>query len=151
MATVRALLGPTNTGKTHRAITRMLEHPTGAIALPLRLLAREVFERVAGEVGRGRVALVTGEERILPRGRPDYVVSTTEAMPTRAASPGHDAFDFVAIDEVQLVAHGERGHVFTERLSTRAARGRRGCSARARPPGSSRRSSPPRRSKRRPG
>lgn len=116
MATVRALLGPTNTGKTHRAITRMLEHPTGAIALPLRLLAREVFERVAGEVGRGRVALVTGEERILPRGRPDYVVSTTEAMPTRAASPGHDAFDFVAIDEVQLVAHGERGHVFTERL-----------------------------------
>lgn len=104
-----ALLGPTNTGKTHRAVERMLEHESGMIGLPLRLLAREVYDRVSARVGEDRVALVTGEEKRVPR-RPDYWVCTTEAMPlTRDV-------DFVAIDEVQLATHDERGHVFTDRL-----------------------------------
>jgi ATP-dependent RNA helicase SUPV3L1/SUV3 len=104
-----ALLGPTNTGKTHRAIERMLEHESGMIGLPLRLLAREVFDRVASKVGRDRVALVTGEEKIVPP-RARYYVSTVEAMPAERDVA------FVAIDEIQLVAHRERGHVFTDRL-----------------------------------
>ncbi len=104
-----ALLGPTNTGKTHRAVERMLEHGSGMIGLPLRLLAREVYDRVSARVGEDRVALVTGEEKRVPR-RPDYWVCTTEAMPlTREV-------DFVAVDEVQLATHDERGHVFTDRL-----------------------------------
>lgn len=111
-----ALLGPTNTGKTHQAVERMLEHESGMIGLPLRLLAREVYDRVSTRVGRDRVALVTGEEKRVPR-RPDYWVCTTEAMPI-----GLDV-DFIAVDEVQLAAHDERGHVFTERLLH--ARGRR--------------------------
>jgi len=111
-----ALLGPTNTGKTHRAVERMLEHTSGMIGLPLRLLAREVYDRVSARVGEDRVALVTGEEKRVPR-RPDYWVCTTEAMPM-----SHEV-DFVAIDEVQLASHDERGHVFTERLLH--ARGRR--------------------------
>ncbi|MET0793304.1 MAG: helicase-related protein [Polyangiaceae bacterium] len=111
-----ALLGPTNTGKTHRAVERMLEHPSGMIGLPLRLLAREVYDRVSARVGEDRVALITGEEKRVPR-RPDYWVCTTEAMPT-----SHEV-DFVAIDEIQLATHDERGHVFTERLLH--ARGRR--------------------------
>ncbi|HEY3252521.1 MAG TPA: helicase-related protein [Polyangiaceae bacterium] len=111
-----ALLGPTNTGKTHRAVERMLEHESGMIGLPLRLLAREVYDRVSARVGEDRVALVTGEEKRVPR-RPDYWVCTTEAMPL-----SHEV-DFVAIDEVQLAGHDERGHVFTERLLH--ARGRR--------------------------
>lgn len=111
-----ALLGPTNTGKTHRAIERMLEHPNGMIGLPLRLLAREVYDRVSARIGEDRVALVTGEEKRVPR-RPDYWVCTTEAMPMS------QEVDFVAIDEVQLASHDERGHVFTERLLH--ARGRR--------------------------
>ncbi|HKO47163.1 MAG TPA: helicase-related protein, partial [Polyangiaceae bacterium] len=111
-----ALLGPTNTGKTHRAVERMLEHSSGMIGLPLRLLAREVYDRVSARVGEDRVALVTGEEKRVPR-RPDYWVCTTEAMPM-----SHEV-DFVAIDEVQLASHDERGHVFTERLLH--ARGRR--------------------------
>ncbi|HEY4103784.1 MAG TPA: helicase-related protein, partial [Polyangiaceae bacterium] len=111
-----ALLGPTNTGKTHRAIERMLEHESGMIGLPLRLLAREVYDRVSTRVGQDRVALVTGEEKRVPK-RPDFWVCTTEAMPvTREV-------DFVAIDEIQLAAHDERGHVFSERLLH--ARGRR--------------------------
>jgi ATP-dependent RNA helicase SUPV3L1/SUV3 len=104
-----ALLGPTNTGKTHRAVERMLEHPSGMIGLPLRLLAREVYDRVSARVGEDRVALVTGEEKRVPR-RPDYWVCTTEAMPL-----SRDV-DFLAVDEVQLAGHDERGHVFTERL-----------------------------------
>src|SRR6185369_17334616 len=76
-----ALLGPTNTGKTYRAIERMLEHESGMIGLPLRLLAREVYDRVTARVGEGRVALMTGEEKRLPP-RPDYWVCTVEAMPT---------------------------------------------------------------------
>jgi ATP-dependent RNA helicase SUPV3L1/SUV3 len=111
-----ALLGPTNTGKTHRAVERMLDHTSGMIGLPLRLLAREVYDRVSGRIGEDRVALVTGEEKRVPR-RPDYWVCTTEAMPL-----SHEV-DFVAIDEIQLASHDERGHVFTERLLH--ARGRR--------------------------
>src|SRR6185503_16655002 len=111
-----ALLGPTNTGKTHRAVERMLEHESGMIGLLLRLLAREVYDRVSARVGEDRVALVTGEEKRVPR-RPDFWVCTTEAMPlTREV-------DFVAVDEVQLATHDERGHVFTDRLLH--ARGRR--------------------------
>lgn len=104
-----ALLGPTNTGKTHRAVERMLEHSSGMIGLPLRLLAREVYDRVSARVGEDRVALVTGEEKRVPR-RPDYWVCTTEAMPLT------QEVDFVAVDEVQLATHEERGHVFTDRL-----------------------------------
>ena len=111
-----ALLGPTNTGKTHRAVERMLEHDSGMIGLPLRLLAREVYDRVTRRVGEDKVALITGEEKRVPR-HPDYWVCTTEAMPlTREV-------DFVAVDEVQLATHDERGHVFTDRLLH--ARGRR--------------------------
>lgn len=104
-----ALLGPTNTGKTHKAVERMLEHASGMIGLPLRLLAREVYDRVSARLGQERVALVTGEEKRIPQ-RPDYWVCTTEAMPL-----GRDV-DFLAVDEVQLATHEERGHVFTDRL-----------------------------------
>jgi ATP-dependent RNA helicase SUPV3L1/SUV3 len=104
-----AELGPTNTGKTHRAIERMLEHDTGMIGLPLRLLAREVYDRVTARVGEGRVALMTGEEKRLPP-RADYWICTVEAMPTDRR------VDFLAVDEIQLAAHRERGHVFTDRL-----------------------------------
>jgi ATP-dependent RNA helicase SUPV3L1/SUV3 len=109
MAAITALLGPTNTGKTHHAIERMLEHASGMIGLPLRLLAREVYDRVTARVGESRVALVTGEEQRIPR-RPSYWVATVEAMPVE-----HEV-DFVAVDEVQLAAHSQRGHVFTARL-----------------------------------
>jgi len=106
---LHALLGPTNTGKTHRAIERMLDFESGVMGLPLRLLAREVYDRVTTRVGEQAVALVTGEEKRIPA-RPRYWICTTEAMPrdTRA--------DFVAVDEIQLVGHPERGHVFTDRL-----------------------------------
>jgi ATP-dependent RNA helicase SUPV3L1/SUV3 len=106
---VVAELGPTNTGKTHRAIERMLEHDTGMMGLPLRLLAREVYDRVTARVGEGRVALMTGEEKRLPP-HPDYWICTVEAMPT------DKRVDFLAVDEIQLAAHRERGHVFTDRL-----------------------------------
>ena len=105
---VTAVLGPTNTGKTHYAIDRMLAHRTGVIGLPLRLLAREVYDRIVKARGPSVVALVTGEERIVPD-RVQYWVATTEAMPEVGA-------DFVAIDEIQLCADPERGHVFTDRL-----------------------------------
>ncbi len=104
-----AVLGPTNTGKTHLAVERMLGYATGMIGLPLRLLAREIYDRVASLRGPRQVALITGEERILPP-RPNYFVCTVESMPTDRA------VDFVAIDEVQLAADLERGHVFTDRL-----------------------------------
>jgi len=106
---VLAVLGPTNTGKTHYAIERMLAHRTGVIGLPLRLLAREVFERIKAVRGPSVVALVTGEERIVPE-RAQYWVCTVEAMPEGIGA------DFVAIDEIQLCADPERGHVFTDRL-----------------------------------
>ncbi|MEO1908927.1 MAG: helicase-related protein [Paracoccus sp. (in: a-proteobacteria)] len=105
---VTAILGPTNTGKTHEAISRMLGHRTGVIGLPLRLLAREVYDRIVKARGPSVVALVTGEERIVPD-RVQYWVATTEAMPDIAT-------DFVAIDEIQLCADPGRGHVFTDRL-----------------------------------
>jgi ATP-dependent RNA helicase SUPV3L1/SUV3 len=112
---ITALLGPTNTGKTHRALERMLEHASGAIGVPLRLLAREVYDKLTTRVGERRVALVTGEEKRVPP-NPSYWVCTIEAMPADLA------VDFVAIDEVQLAAHDQRGHVFTDRLLR--ARGR---------------------------
>ena len=108
-ARVTAVLGPTNTGKTHYAIERMLAHRTGVIGLPLRLLAREVYDRIVKARGPSVVALVTGEERIVPD-RTQYWVCTTEAMPLEIGA------DFVAIDEIQLCADPERGHVFTDRL-----------------------------------
>jgi ATP-dependent RNA helicase SUPV3L1/SUV3 len=106
---VIAVLGPTNTGKTHRAIERMLEFESGMMGLPLRLLAREVYDRVTTRLGEQAVALVTGEEkRVPPRAR--YWICTVEAMPRELA------VEFVAVDEIQLIAHPERGHVFTDRL-----------------------------------
>ncbi|MDQ0546952.1 ATP-dependent RNA helicase SUPV3L1/SUV3 [Methylobacterium brachiatum] len=104
-----AVLGPTNTGKTHLAIERMLVHPTGMIGLPLRLLAREVYLRVVAKVGPEKVALVTGEEKIKPD-RPRYWICTIEAMPRDLDVA------YVAIDEIQLAADMDRGHVFTDRL-----------------------------------
>lgn len=112
---VTAVLGPTNTGKTHLAIERMVAHPTGMIGLPLRLLAREVYQRVVEKVGADAVALVTGEEKIKPA-RPRFWVCTVEAMPRDLA------VDFVAIDEIQLGADLDRGHVFTDRLLNRRGR-----------------------------
>ncbi len=106
---VTAVLGPTNTGKTHLAIERMLAHPTGMIGLPLRLLAREVYLRVVAKVGPEKVALVTGEEKIKPD-RPRYWICTIEAMPRDLDVA------FVAVDEIQLAADMDRGHVFTDRL-----------------------------------
>ena len=106
---VTAVLGPTNTGKTHLAIERMLGHESGMIGLPLRLLAREVYDKIAARVGADKVALITGEEKIKPE-RARYWVSTVEAMPRDVE------VDFLAIDEIQLCADFERGHVFTDRL-----------------------------------
>ncbi|MEW9919486.1 helicase-related protein [Marimonas sp. MJW-29] len=106
---VVAILGPTNTGKTTYAIERMLGHRTGVIGLPLRLLAREVYDRIVQLRGPSVVALVTGEERIVPP-RTQYWVCTVEAMPEGMGA------DFVAVDEIQLCADPERGHVFTDRL-----------------------------------
>ncbi len=108
-ATVTAVLGPTNTGKTHYAIERMLAHRTGVIGLPLRLLAREVYDRIVGLRGPSVVALMTGEERIVPA-RAQYWVCTVESMPTDIGA------DFLAVDEIQLCADPDRGHVFTDRL-----------------------------------
>ena len=104
-----AVLGPTNTGKTHYAIERMLGYRTGIIGLPLRLLAREVYDRIVAVRGPSVVALVTGEERIVPP-RTQYWVCTVEAMPEGMGC------DFLAVDEIQLCADPERGHVFTDRL-----------------------------------
>ena len=106
---ITAVLGPTNTGKTHYAIERMLAHRTGVIGLPLRLLAREVYDRIVAIRGPSVVALVTGEERIVPE-RTQYWVCTVEAMPEGMGA------DFVGIDEIQLCADPERGHIFTDRL-----------------------------------
>ena len=112
---VTAVLGPTNTGKTHYAIERMTAHATGMIGLPLRLLAREVYQRVVEKAGPGAVALVTGEEKIKPE-RPRFWISTVEAMPRDLS------VEFVAIDEIQLAADLDRGHVFTDRLLNQRGR-----------------------------
>jgi ATP-dependent RNA helicase SUPV3L1/SUV3 len=108
-ARVWAVLGPTNTGKTHLAVERMLGHSSGMIGLPLRLLAREVYDRIVRIKGVGHVALVTGEERIVPSSA-RYFVATVEAMPLDRP------FSFIAVDEIQLCADPDRGYIFTDRL-----------------------------------
>src|SRR4051812_26540629 len=112
---VTAVLGPTNTGKTHLAIERMLAHSSGIIGLPLRLLAREVYNKIADRVGSEAVALITGEEKIKPK-NPRYWVSTVEAMPRDLD------VSFLAVDEVQIASDLERGHVFTDRILNRRGR-----------------------------
>lgn len=114
-AGVTAVLGPTNTGKTHLAIERMLAHSSGMIGLPLRLLAREVYNKVVERVGPENAALITGEEKIKPS-NPRFWIATVEAMPRDLD------LAFVAIDEVQLGADFERGHVFTDRMLNRRGR-----------------------------
>ena len=109
MTTLKAILGPTNTGKTHYAIERMLGYGTGMIGLPLRLLAREVYDRVVAAKGYASAALITGEERICPP-TARYFVCTVESMPTDIRP------DFLAIDEIQLAEDDDRGHVFTDRI-----------------------------------
>lgn len=106
---VSAVLGPTNTGKTHLAIERMLAHESGMIGLPLRLLAREVYNRICERVGAHQVALITGEEKITPP-KARYFICTVEALPRKTDVA------FVAIDEVQLAGDLERGHIFTDRI-----------------------------------
>jgi len=114
-AGVTAVLGPTNTGKTHLAIERMLGHSSGIIGLPLRLLAREVYNKCVERVGADAVALITGEEKIKPA-NPRFWVATVEAMPRDLDVA------FLAIDEVQLGSDLERGHVFTDRMLNRRGR-----------------------------
>lgn len=109
MPNIKAVLGPTNTGKTHYAIERMLAHTSGVMGFPLRLLAREVYDRVVAAKGKGQVALITGEERIIPDGA-RYTLATVEAMPRYSGAA------FVAIDEIQMCEDKQRGHVFTEHL-----------------------------------
>jgi ATP-dependent RNA helicase SUPV3L1/SUV3 len=121
---VRAILGPTNTGKTYLAIERMCAHSSGVIGFPLRLLAREVYDRVVTMKGANQVALITGEERIVPQGA-RYFLCTAESMPVRGDRDDPDSgrdFAFAAIDEAQLGIDAERGHVFTDRMLR--ARGR---------------------------
>jgi ATP-dependent RNA helicase SUPV3L1/SUV3 len=112
---VTAVLGPTNTGKTHLAIERMLAHSSGIIGLPLRLLAREIYNRIVERTGADSVALITGEEKIKPP-RPRFWVSTVEAMPRDLD------VSFLAVDEIQISADLERGHVFTDRILNRRGR-----------------------------
>ena len=104
-----ALLGPTNTGKTYVAIEKMLQFDSGIFGLPLRLLAREVYDTCVKKIGLDKVALITGEEKIIPS-TADYFICTVESMPK------DKTVDFVAIDEIQMCADRERGHIFTDRL-----------------------------------
>ena len=104
-----ALLGPTNTGKTYYAIERMLQYNSGIIGFPLRLLAREVYDKLVNKKGLLNVALITGEERIVPK-TAKYFICTVEAMPRNLN------VDFVAIDEIQLCTHNDRGHIFTDKI-----------------------------------
>jgi ATP-dependent RNA helicase SUPV3L1/SUV3 len=104
-----ALLGPTNTGKTHVAIEKMLEFDSGIFGLPLRLLAREVYDKCVTRVGVDKVALITGEEKIIPS-TANYYICTVESMPK------NKEVEFIAIDEIQMSADRERGHIFTERM-----------------------------------
>ena len=104
-----ALLGPTNTGKTFVAIEKMLEYKTGIFGLPLRLLAREVYDKCVKKVGIDKVALITGEEKIIPSSA-SYFICTVESMPK------DKEVEFIAIDEIQMCADRERGHIFTERM-----------------------------------
>src|SRR3954464_12353330 len=121
-ADLTAILGPTNTGKTHLAVERMAAHSSGMIGFPLRLLAREVYDRVVRMKGDSRVALLTGEEKIVPKDA-RWFCCTAESMPVLSGRPGRPAegpmerdFAFVALDEAQLGADPERGHVFTDRM-----------------------------------
>ena len=106
---ITAVLGPTNTGKTHLAVETMLEYESGILGVPLRLLAREIFDKCVNKVGTQKVALITGEEKIIPASA-KYYICTVESMPQ------DKLVDFVAIDEIQMCADNERGHVFTDRL-----------------------------------
>ena len=106
---ITAILGPTNTGKTYYAVEQMLKHKTGIIGFPLRLLARENYEYVGKKIGKSNVALITGEEKIIPK-YAKYFFCTVESMPTEIN------FDFLAIDEIQMASNQERGHLFTEKL-----------------------------------
>ena len=106
---ITAVLGPTNTGKTHLAVETMLEYESGIIGFPLRLLAREIFDKCVNKVGTEHVALITGEEKIIPKS-PKYYICTVESMPQDIM------VDFIAIDEIQMCADHERGHIFTDRL-----------------------------------
>ena len=125
---ISVVLGPTNTGKTHLAIERMIGYSTGMIGFPLRLLARENYDRLVTRLGAGKVGLITGEERILPPSA-RYICCTVESMPLDPAGEAagligpdlgpewkHRGFEFIAVDEVQLAGDRERGHVFTDRI-----------------------------------
>src|SRR3978361_184838 len=114
-AGVTAVLGPTNTGKTHLAIERMLAHSSGVIGLPLRLLAREVYNKIGARVCHDAVPLITGEEKIKPP-KARFWVSTVEAMPRDLD------VSFLAVDEIQIAADLERGHLFTDRILHRRGR-----------------------------
>ena len=106
---ITAVLGPTNTGKTHLAVETMLEYASGIIGFPLRLLAREIFDKCVNKVGAEKVALITGEEKIIPKS-PKYYICTVESMPQDIT------VDFIAVDEIQMCTDHERGHIFTDRL-----------------------------------
>ena len=106
---ITAVLGPTNTGKTHLAIETMLSFDTGMIGFPLRLLAREVYDKIIKRVSIDKVALITGEEKIVPSNA-KFFLCTVESMPI------DKYLDFVAIDEIQMCSDHERGHIFTDRL-----------------------------------
>ena len=117
---VTVVLGPTNTGKTHLAMERMTGYASGMIGFPLRLLARENYDRLVARLGASKVGLITGEERIVPAGA-RYLCCTVESMPLGGAPAADDegmrrSYDFVAVDEVQLAGDRERGHVFTDRI-----------------------------------
>jgi ATP-dependent RNA helicase SUPV3L1/SUV3 len=106
---ITAVLGPTNTGKTHLAIETMLSFDNGMIGFPLRLLAREVYDKVVKKTNINKVALITGEEKIIPLNA-KYFLCTVESMPV------DKELDFVAVDEIQMCSDHERGHIFTDRL-----------------------------------
>ena len=106
---ITAVLGPTNTGKTHLAIETMLSFETGIIGFPLRLLAREVYDKIIKKTSLDKVALITGEEKIIPPNA-KYYLCTVESMPI------DKHLDFVGVDEIQMCADHERGHIFTDRL-----------------------------------
>ena len=106
---ITAVLGPTNTGKTHLAVETMMSYESGIIGFPLRLLAREIFDKCINKVGVEKVALITGEEKIIPKS-PKYYICTVESMPQDML------VDFVAVDEIQMCTDHERGHIFTDRL-----------------------------------
>ena len=106
---ITAVLGPTNTGKTHLAFETLLEYESGIMGFPLRLLAREIFDKCVKKVGPEKVALITGEEKIIPKS-PKYYICTVESMPQDMM------VDFIAVDEIQMCTDHERGHIFTDRL-----------------------------------